>query len=316
MPKVSVIIPVYNTEKYISQCLDSVCGQTLKDIEIICINDCSTDSSFKIVQDFAQKDSRIRLIDFPENKGAAAARNAGIEAATGEYIGFVDSDDFVDLDFYEKLYTKAKEIQTNVVKGKLYLYDLVNKKKRIESWIDINDKIKKHQAYFYFTFTSAIYSRQLLLENNVRFLDGLIHFEDPYFAVKVNLLIDKLYIVNDACYYYTDNINSTSRKGISLKHIQSTSAGAKEICLLLNHSDIPQEHYLIVFNFVVSQLVYWANKTDCSNEINNCASEALYDIFMLCKYQKECIKKYFLEKKLWYYKGELLKLREIKSSLV
>ena len=106
--KVSVIIPVYNTEKYLEKCLYSVCNQTLSDIEIICINDCSTDNSREILNKYAADDERIKIINFEENKGAAAARNAGIDAATGEYIGFVDSDDYPDLDFYEKLYNKAE----------------------------------------------------------------------------------------------------------------------------------------------------------------------------------------------------------------
>ena len=116
MPKVSVIIPIYNTEKYLRKCLDSVCNQTLSDIEIICVNDCSTDNSLEILEEYASKDNRIKLIDFKENKGAAVARNAGIDEAKGEYIGFVDSDDFIDLDFYEKLYNKAVKSGADCVK--------------------------------------------------------------------------------------------------------------------------------------------------------------------------------------------------------
>ena len=94
MPKVSVIIPVYNTEKYLKKCLDSVCNQTLSDIEIICIDDCSTDNSLNILKEYTLKDNRIKLIEFKENKGAAVARNTGIDEAKGEYIGFIDSDDY------------------------------------------------------------------------------------------------------------------------------------------------------------------------------------------------------------------------------
>ena len=115
MPKVSVIIPVFNTEKYLRKCLNSVCNQTLKDIEIICVNDSSTDDSLEILKEYAAKDERIKLINFIENKGAAAARNAGIDIARGEYIGFVDCDDYIDLDFYEKLYSKAIELNFECV---------------------------------------------------------------------------------------------------------------------------------------------------------------------------------------------------------
>ena len=91
MPKVSVIIPVYNTENYLRKCLDSVINQTLDDIEIICINDCSTDNSLNILKEYASKDERIKIIEFKENKGASVARNTGIAESNGEYIGFLIS---------------------------------------------------------------------------------------------------------------------------------------------------------------------------------------------------------------------------------
>ena len=102
MTKISVIIPVYNSEKFLKKCLDSIINQTLNDIEIICIDDGSTDKSLRILNNFADKDNRITIIN-QKNSGPSAARNKGIENAKGEYIGFVDSDDWIDLDFYEKL---------------------------------------------------------------------------------------------------------------------------------------------------------------------------------------------------------------------
>ena len=104
MPKISVIIPVYNVEKYLSRCLDSVCSQTFNDIEIICINDCSPDNSAEILQEYAEKDKRIRIINKEKNGGLSAARNSGFAVATGEYIYFLDSDDWIELDFLEKMY--------------------------------------------------------------------------------------------------------------------------------------------------------------------------------------------------------------------
>ncbi|MBQ7283473.1 MAG: glycosyltransferase family 2 protein [Oscillospiraceae bacterium] len=96
-PKVSVLIPVYNVENYICDCMDSVVNQTFKDIEIICVNDCSTDSSMQILQQYAENDDRVVLIDKKQNEGLLMARKSGVEAATGEYILFVDSDDYIDL---------------------------------------------------------------------------------------------------------------------------------------------------------------------------------------------------------------------------
>lgn len=104
--KVSVIVPVYNVEKYLRECLNSLVNQTLKEIEIICINDGSEDSSLEILNEYASKDSRFVIIN-QENSGQSVARNKGLDVAKGEYIGFVDSDDWVDLNFFENLYSEA-----------------------------------------------------------------------------------------------------------------------------------------------------------------------------------------------------------------
>ena len=100
-PKISVIIPVYNTEKYLKECLDSIVNQTLKDIEIICVDDGSTDDSLSILQEYAKKDNRIMIID-QKNSGVSSARNSGLDKATGEYLAFVDPDDWIDKDMYEQ----------------------------------------------------------------------------------------------------------------------------------------------------------------------------------------------------------------------
>ena len=102
MVKISVIVPVFNVEKYLKFCLDSLTNQTIQDLEFICINDGSTDSSPDILEQFAKKDSRIKIFN-QQNSGLSATRNRGVELATGEFLAFCDSDDWVDLDFYEKL---------------------------------------------------------------------------------------------------------------------------------------------------------------------------------------------------------------------
>ena len=102
--KVSVIVPVYNVEQYLSDCLESICRQTLKGIEIIVVNDGSTDNSLSIIESFQQKYSNMKLIN-KKNGGLSSARNAGIDMAVGEYLFFVDSDDFIDLDTFCLLYT-------------------------------------------------------------------------------------------------------------------------------------------------------------------------------------------------------------------
>ena len=103
MPKISIIIPCYNVEKYIKQCLESVVNQTLKDIEIICINDGSTDSTLEILREYENRDNRIKVIS-KQNSGYGASMNIGLETAKGEYVGIVESDDYVELNIFQTLY--------------------------------------------------------------------------------------------------------------------------------------------------------------------------------------------------------------------
>lgn len=115
-PKVSIIVPVYNAEKFLAECLNSLIYQTLKEIEIICIDDGSTDESLEILQKYVRQDDRLQIIH-QENSGTEKARNAGMERARGDYIAFVDADDWVDLDFYEKLYFIAEQKQADLVRA-------------------------------------------------------------------------------------------------------------------------------------------------------------------------------------------------------
>lgn len=121
MPKVSIIIPTYNVEDYLRECMDSVTRQTLKDIEIICINDGSTDGSLEILKEYADKDPRIVLVD-KENEGYGVGMNIGLDKASGEYIGIVEPDDFVPLNMYEDLYNTAKENDLDFVKADFYRF--------------------------------------------------------------------------------------------------------------------------------------------------------------------------------------------------
>ena len=113
-PKISIIVPIYNVEEYLRRCLDSLLTQSLTDIEVIAINDGSPDSSLQILKDYALKDNRLKIID-QSNSGVSSARNAGIEAATGEYIGFVDPDDWIDKEMYKIMYQTAVTEQADIV---------------------------------------------------------------------------------------------------------------------------------------------------------------------------------------------------------
>lgn len=120
-PKITVLVPTYNVERYLPQCLDALCAQTLRDIEIICINDGATDGSPSILRSYAAKDQRIRIIDKP-NSGYGASLNRGIAEAKGEYIGIVEPDDFPDKRMFKKLYKDAKRANADVAKCNFFNY--------------------------------------------------------------------------------------------------------------------------------------------------------------------------------------------------
>lgn len=125
--KISIIVPVYNVEKYLRQCLDSLINQTLKDIEIICVNDDSPDNSIDILNEYAEKDSRVRVINLKENRKQGGARNAGLQIAQGTYIGLVDSDDWVDTSMYESLWNASANGTIDIVCSDYYTYYEKNK---------------------------------------------------------------------------------------------------------------------------------------------------------------------------------------------
>ncbi len=277
MPKVSVIIPVYNTEKYLKKCLDSVLGQTLSDIEVICINDCSTDGSLGILQDYAAQDERIKIIDLAENKGAAAARNEGIDKAQGEYLGFVDSDDFVDLDFYEKLYNKATEEEADCAKG--------NYRNAQTGDVDysLNEMIRENKNNFAFAYCSAIFKKQVVRENNIYF-PLLSDMEDPVFAFAFALKANKVEIVDDACINIVARENSLTRRILSEKQIKDKFIGLNKIIDLANHSKIEESVYSKVIGFWVWQTFSNSIKTDDAI----LKKEVVEDIFMSLENIKNC----------------------------
>ena len=127
MVKVSIIIPVYNVERYLEECMESVLRQTLKSIEVICVNDGSTDGSLQMLEAYKEKDSRVVLVS-QKNGGYGLAMNRGLERATGEYIGIVEPDDYVPLGMYEDLYQKAAEEKLDFVKADFYRF------KRDKNW--------------------------------------------------------------------------------------------------------------------------------------------------------------------------------------
>lgn len=156
MIKVSVIIPVYNVEKYLRQCMDSIVGQTLQEIEIICVNDSSTDSSLSILEEYAAQDERVRVIT-QKNAGAGAARNTGMAAASGKYLSFLDSDDFFERDMLEKAYALAEEDQADFVVYKSDQYHTEKEEFNAVSWVVREKEIPPYHPFSHRQMTDNIF---------------------------------------------------------------------------------------------------------------------------------------------------------------
>ena len=218
MPKVSIIMPVYNTEKYLKRCLEALVNQTLADIEIIAVNDGSTDSSLDILKEYAEKYSFIRVLN-KENGGQATARNMGIKESTGEYIGFTDSDDYVDTTMFEKMYSLAKEKDCDMVECYFhYLMETEGEPKvlqprgRVREYENQKDMLIDPQVSPW----NKLYRREVLMQQDVNFPEGLI-YEDTAFYIKTIPYVKKAAYLDEQLVYYFLRGNSTMNANKSQK---------------------------------------------------------------------------------------------------
>lgn len=216
MPKVTVLIPIYNASQYLRQALDSVTGQTLTDLEIICINDGSTDDSLVILQEYAKKDSRIVVIN-KSNSGYGDSMNQGIKAAQGEYIGILEPDDYLDTEAYERLYQLATWHRADIVKANYYLFENgQDRPNLVISPKDTGKIINPQQDQFVFRLPpaiwSALYRREFLVENQLQFLPTPgASYQDLGFNIKTLALAQRAVLTDKAYVHYrVDNASSSS----------------------------------------------------------------------------------------------------------
>jgi glycosyltransferase involved in cell wall biosynthesis len=226
LPLVSIIIPVYNTEEYLDECLDSCINQTYTNLEIICINDGSTDNSLQILEKYAKTDKRIKVID-KKNEGVGTARNIGIDSALGEWVTFLDSDDFFELDGIESLVNSSFSNDADMIIGNYYYYDSLNEYKRINR-VQFKEKFypsELHNKVFTYEDISGtifqifsamiygiLYKKNFLNKNNIRF-SKLKFVEDQVFKCdailsKAKVFITDRYIVS----YRNDRVGNTIEK--------------------------------------------------------------------------------------------------------
>jgi len=212
MPKISVIIPVYNTEKYLRECLDSVLNQIFQDFEIICINDGSTDNSLQILNEYAKKDERIKVIS-QKNKGAGAARNQGLKIAKGEYLAFLDGDDFFEKEFLDKMYHKSKNNDCDIVICSANRYNINTKITEYMPWALRVEKLPEKKVFSYkdmpnniFNFAqnwnwNKIFKRDFIIKNNIKFQE-LYRTNDLYFTCCALVLASNITTIEEPLVNY------------------------------------------------------------------------------------------------------------------
>ncbi len=265
-PAVSVIVPVYNVATYLPKCLDSLINQTLQNIEIICVNDGSTDNSLDILKDYAARDNRIVVLDQPNQK-LGPARNTGLRFARGEYVCFVDSDDWLDITTLDKLYNKIVSD-----KSELCLYGITTyhentgqteimpardmsiyrtRKNDVCTWRDI-----KHAVFTHFGAVYKLYKRSLLIDNNM-FFPPAVCFEDVVYSIKCILLSKRISVLDENLYFYRVDVPTSIMS--NAKAVDKTD---DVICFItqaydfLVSNNFYKELETEYLDFVVSQLNY------------------------------------------------------------
>lgn len=276
MPKVSVIIPVYNASQYISKCLDSIINQTLKDIEIICVNDCSTDNTLEILNNNAKNDKRIKIINHETNGGESKARNTGLENAKGEYLAFVDNDDTIDPDFLEKLYDKAKETGAEIVKAEAHIFE-TNGTERFDG---LNKQIKQNLSKLFFSsyWWCAIYKKELITKNKIKFIEGFPLGGDVLFLNEAILKCNFVELVDGTYYNYYRRDDSGDSKILPIEKIHSALEIHEKIIdntkneLSVQNDITGLKH---IFGWCFNNALYYAYRNKSTENLKYCVDKMI-----------------------------------------
>lgn len=239
--KLSIIIPCYNVAPFLNRGLRSLVNQTLRDIEIICIDDKSCDDTLNILKIWAQRDLRIRVIANRKNIGVAKTRNRGIDTATGEYIGFMDPDDYVDLDFFERLVNLADYGKLQVATGQLCVIE-INGKKYYDPYRSVSE-LKKSLHNFKYHYT-AVYRRDFINAHNIRYPNLTIN-EDSVFETMVKCaMTTPLGLVRGTYYYYCRRDESLNSDWWSESKVRQSMAGIAMIIDIYNTMPVSDRDYI------------------------------------------------------------------------
>lgn len=294
MKKVSIIVPVYNVEKYIRKCLDSLVNQTLNDIEVIVVNDGSPDNSQSIIDEYVKKYPKIVKSYIKENGGQGSARNYGLERATGEYIGYVDSDDYVSLDMYETLYNKAKNDDADIVVCSHTVVYEANGNKIEEKLFNGTDDNRLNALFNNAGVCNKIYRKDILKKFNFR---TKVWYEDIDFVSIILLLAKKISFVDSGLYYYLLRQGSTMNNSNIERNLEILDA-FNNLIKYLHDYDL-YDSYFDEITFLAVQHIYIAASVRVINTKNVSNKKKKEIINTLMQYMNNNFSKYNQNKYLY-----------------
>lgn len=224
--KVSIIIPVYNVEKYIARCLDSVINQTYQNLEIIVVNDVTPDNSMAIVDEYAARDSRIRIVNNPRNMGLMMTRKSGYSVVRGDYLTFLDSDDYLPLNAIELLVTKAQSTNADIVSGNVKFIKKEGPEEILKNRLPYgNDAEGVYKAMlcqqFPHILCSKLFKASLFLQHEYVSYENMINAEDVCLFYQIVGNCKHIECVTESVYYYMENPSSATHNRFSLAQIRS-----------------------------------------------------------------------------------------------
>lgn len=247
-PKVSIIVPVYKVEKYLNRCVDSILAQTFTDFECILVDDGSPDGCPAICDEYAKKDNRIKVIH-QENKGVSAARNAGLDAALGEWIGFVDSDDWIEKDMYEKLIPLSQDNGVDIIQFDYVPFGdeslITYHEKLFDGVYKIDESVDL--PWWFGMIWSRLYSKKLIIENNISFPGNITWMEDTYFSY-ASLACSKKTLCIGQCFYHYFYRKNSAVNTLDMKKLDESVKAVSELDSFLEKNNIKEKFGTVIFN--------------------------------------------------------------------
>ena len=304
-PRISIIIPIYNVNKYLRECLDSIINQTLKTIEIICINDGSTDNSLEIIKEYIY-DNRIIIIN-KNNSGYGDSMNQGLNIASGEYIGIVESDDFIDINMFENLYKITKKGDIDIIRSNFYLYWEKNKKealnfKILKNLYNKNFKILKNLYNKIFnpmefqniflvqpSIWAGIYKKLFLIKHDIKFLTTPgASYQDTSFFYKTLYKANKIFCTKKAFYYYRQTNSNSSVNNNTLNKVIFAHIELNEIEKFIKKDIKLYNKNQRYFNTKkITTLLWNLNRVDKKKQYNKILYKEIYEILKSDNYIHE-----------------------------